>query len=325
MTAMLCRVDHSHPSLQTLEAALMLDVSLHSLSPTSFENLCFDIVRGMAFQNPTWRTPGADGGRDIEAWRAIIDPTFVSTQEKWFIECKRYATAVDWPTIHDKIAHAEALDADYLFIMTTSSASPTSLDRINSWNSLNRRPRVRFWGEHDVLSHISIRRELCLKYGFGSSSAETLGFAEVSLEMAKIISTIHSGTLYSRDVNSALEYANALARCWTERVSQVQNRGAFFSFPKNIATEDFNLSFSTWGEHRDLGRGELLTILWTAFVTENKSLHVGLSGSQISIRLTKTEIELALNTRSSKVITFIAGSELSKKEDDLIIQEMQYV
>lgn len=324
--ARLCSVDLGLGQLPLciLKAAFMTYASLNGLSPTNFENLCFDIVRGLAFQNPTWRTPGVDGGRDIEAWRATVDPTFASNQEKWFIECKRYKAAVDWPTIHEKIAHAEALDADYLFLMTTSSASPTSIDRINAWNALNKRPRVRFWSGHDISAHIEIRKELSLKYGLGGTSADTFGFAGVSLEMSKIISTIHSLSQFNRETKTALEYANALARCWTERVSQLQSHGAFFPFAKNIATDDFAEFLSTSDPCRDLGRGELLTILWVSFVTEKRPLCLNISNEKISLSLTVNEAELVMSTPSNKAIAFIAGSELSQNNGELVIREMKY-
>lgn len=302
----------------------MSDVSLDSLSPTIFENLCFDIIRGMAFQNPTWRTPGADGGRDIEAWRSTVDPTFASSQEKWFIECKRYKAAVDWPTIHEKIAHAEALDADYLFVMTTSSASPTSIDRISAWNALNKRPRVRFWGKHDIVAHICIRSELRLKYGIGDISADALGFAGVSLEMAKAISTIHSLSVFNRETTTAIEYANALARCWTERVSQVRSLGVFFPFSRDIKICDFSEIFDFSDDRRRLGRGELLTILWISFVTEKRPLSLSVSDDHISMLLPANELEVVMNTPSHKAISFIAGSEISQRGDEVIIKEMHY-
>jgi hypothetical protein len=302
----------------------MSDVSLDGLSPTVFENLCFDIVRGMAFQNPTWRTPGTDGGRDIEAWRSTVDPTFVSTQEKWFIECKRYKAAVDWPTIHEKIAHAEALDADYLFLMVTSSASPTSIDRINAWNALNKRPRVRFWGKHDILAHLSVRSELRLKYGLGDTNADTLGFAGVSLEMSKIISTIHSLSIFKRDTTTALEYANALARCWAERVSQVRSRGEFLPFTRDITVDHLTEILDLSGHRRNIGRGELLTMLWISFVSETRPLHVSVSYDHMSVRLSARESKVVMSTQSNEAVTFIAGAEITRNGDDLIIRDMHY-
>jgi hypothetical protein len=40
--------------------------SLHDLSPRQFENVVYDLVSAAGLRNAVWRTPGADGGRDIE-------------------------------------------------------------------------------------------------------------------------------------------------------------------------------------------------------------------------------------------------------------------
>ncbi|MDQ1230990.1 restriction endonuclease [Sphingomonas sp. SORGH_AS_0879] len=299
-------------------------VSLNDLSPTNFENLCFDIIKGMAFKNPVWRTPGADGGRDIEAMRTFVDPTFVSNQEKWFIECKRYESAVSWPTIHEKIAHAEALDADYLFMMTTSSASPTSIDRINAWNALNKRPKVRFWGGHEIEAHVALKKEILFKYGLGKINAEILGYAGVSLEMAKIISTVHSISQSRRDATIALEYANSLARCWNERIAQVQSRGTFFSFSRDLDTRDFTDFFIFPGNSRKLGRGEILSLTWILFVTERPILQVEPLSKKLVIILDEREIEMIFCTSSKVTVDFISGSHLYHDGRNLFIEEMKY-
>jgi hypothetical protein len=39
-----------------------------TLTPTEFENLVFDLLISRGMVNVAWRTPGADGGRDIAQW-----------------------------------------------------------------------------------------------------------------------------------------------------------------------------------------------------------------------------------------------------------------
>jgi hypothetical protein len=63
---------------------------LEALKPTAFENLSFDLVTAAGLQNAVWRTPGADGGRDIEATMPVMDISGEVTHQKWYIECKRY-------------------------------------------------------------------------------------------------------------------------------------------------------------------------------------------------------------------------------------------
>jgi len=43
------------------------------LAPSEFENFSFDILNAAGVRNLTWRTPGADGGRDIEGSIFVTD------------------------------------------------------------------------------------------------------------------------------------------------------------------------------------------------------------------------------------------------------------
>ena len=81
---------------------------LGSITPTEFENLLYDLVIQRGMVNVAWRTPGADGGRDIEAQSVQRDFSGTQTVQKWFIECKRYTGSVDWPTIYGKLAYGRA-------------------------------------------------------------------------------------------------------------------------------------------------------------------------------------------------------------------------
>src|SRR5262249_14622123 len=92
---------------------------LKRLSPQTFEHLIYDLLVRRGFVNVTWRTPGADGGRDLDADASVMDLRGSVRLDRWYVECKRYA--VDWPTLREKIAFAENQDADYLLMCTTSA------------------------------------------------------------------------------------------------------------------------------------------------------------------------------------------------------------
>ena len=91
---------------------------LKSLSPRDFENLAFDLVASTGMQNLRWRTPGSDGGRDLEGDLWSIDFAGDSRLQRWYIECKRYQAAIDWPTVYGKLAYAENHGAHYLLFIT---------------------------------------------------------------------------------------------------------------------------------------------------------------------------------------------------------------
>jgi hypothetical protein len=137
---------------------------LKSLSPRDFENLAFDLVASTGMQNLRWRTPESDGGRDLEGDLWSIDFAGDSRLQRWYIECKRYQAAIDWPTVYGKLAYAENHGAHYLLFITTSSFSPQCLDEVSRRNIRGSEPHIRCWAGHDLVPRLSLNSKIALKY-----------------------------------------------------------------------------------------------------------------------------------------------------------------
>ena len=137
---------------------------LVALHPTVFENLTFDLVRADRMENVNWRTPGADGGRDIEGELPMRDFAGHTRRFRWLIECKRYKAAVSWPTVWEKVAYADGSQADFLLLVTTGKFSTRCLDEIQKWNNLGRRPAIRVWPGHEVAYRLFLKPALAAKY-----------------------------------------------------------------------------------------------------------------------------------------------------------------
>lgn len=135
------------------------------LSPEQFENLIFECVRARGMTNVVWRTPGADGGRDIEGRVQEIDLSGASESRLWYVECKRYNSSLDWPTVRGKVAYAESNNADVLLMATTTNPSPQCENEINKWNLMNRRPIIRFWRGYDLPNIIRGYPHISLMFG----------------------------------------------------------------------------------------------------------------------------------------------------------------
>ncbi|MFS4413435.1 restriction endonuclease [Providencia sp. T47] len=140
-------------------------MNILDLSPENFENITFDIVTALGLRNSIWRTPGSDQGRDIEGDYFISDLSGQYQRQKWYIECKRYTSSVDWPTVWNKISYAEAHNANVLLFVTSSSLSPQAIDQVSQWNNLNKKPIIRFWGKPEILSKLNIYPQIAQKYG----------------------------------------------------------------------------------------------------------------------------------------------------------------
>ena len=111
-----------------------LVAGLKRLHPEQFENLTYDILLLSGVQNLRWRTPGADGGRDLEGEVISVDFSGETVRQRWYIECKRYAKSVDWPTLYEKLTVAINHQADYLLLVTTANVSVPCRDEIQRHN-----------------------------------------------------------------------------------------------------------------------------------------------------------------------------------------------
>ena len=96
------------------------DIDFQRLSPSRFEELCFDLLRQIGFYALVWRQGGADQGRDIEGAYCVTNPLVGSVVEKWQIECKKLAAGVSVEDLASKIAWADAELPRHFAIITST-------------------------------------------------------------------------------------------------------------------------------------------------------------------------------------------------------------
>ena len=182
------------------------------LPPTLFEQLVYDLVVLAGLTNVSWRTPGSDGGRDIEGDFQTIDFSGILRLERWYIECKRYKAAIDWPTLHNKVAHASAYDADYLLLCTTSMLSPSCKDALNAYATRHDKPRVRTWEGPELEVRIQREPTLLLKYGLGADRNDVNhALAPLNNIVAKLVHAAYGEQSIVGVAPASIEAASALA------------------------------------------------------------------------------------------------------------------
>jgi len=196
------------------------------LSPTDFENLTFDLLQAAGLKGLIWRTPGADGGRDIEGTLSVSDFSNYYHQQKWYIECKRYSSSIDWPTVWSKVAYAEGRDADFLLLVTNSNPSPTCENEIAAWNARNGRLLIRVWRGYELGNILSNYPSVGAKYGL----IDRLDKAEMSLqtlmlEAMKLAQSSYVAHHLGLPIASSLEANAALAELVSARQSQLRQYG----------------------------------------------------------------------------------------------------
>ncbi|MEN6424340.1 MAG: restriction endonuclease [Phycisphaerales bacterium] len=202
---------------------------LKRLPAARFENLIYDLLTVMGLENAVWRTPGRDGGRDIQGLYFVTDLSGYRHPQKWYIECKRYATAVDWPTVREKLSYAESHAADFLLLVTTSTASPQATDEINRWNRLNKRPKVRFWSGHDLVPILDHLPAIQVKYGLSENPSDAMAVSLLPLsEMTlKFVQAAYGEAVFRGSASPALEAAAAMADLSTRRMEQIEEFGSW--------------------------------------------------------------------------------------------------
>ncbi|GAA3919664.1 restriction endonuclease [Litoribacillus peritrichatus] len=219
-------------------------MNLLNLSPAQFEGLTFDIVSILGLRNVVWRTPGSDGGRDIEGMYYISDLSGYHQKQKWYVECKRYTGSVDWPTVWNKISYAESNNADVLFFVTTSSLTPQAVDNVARWNRSDKKPIIRFWGKVDVVFKLNLYPQLACKYGLQPSHDSHLPLFDNIVDL--LIKVSHSLSPESGEATEEkLFLLHALSELLSVRMADVSHNGRFIFRPHRL--ED---SFD-WFDYRE--------------------------------------------------------------------------
>jgi hypothetical protein len=199
-----------------------------ALEPTSFENLTLDLLRAAGFRNLVWRTPGADGGRDIEGEQLFTDLSGADTVEKWYIECKRYSTSVDWPTLWKKVSFAENQEADYLLLVTNSQPSPQCETEIRRWNDRRKRPAIRVWRGYDIPGRVRINEDIAVGHGLfkGALITSSLAIGLTSV-LSKLSQAAYSSHAFGESPEMPLASAATVAELFHQRVNSLSVHGNF--------------------------------------------------------------------------------------------------
>lgn len=215
--------------------------ALETLSPTQFENLIFDlmVLRGMS--NVHWRTPGADGGRDIEGETSVVDFSGHQRTEKWYMECKRYKAAIGWPTIYEKIGHADASSADVLLMCTQSTFSPTAITRTQEWNKRQGSVKVRLWPKHDLELRLGEHPDLQTKYGLsGSKDQSGSSITNLVLTIFKALTSYDASREYANNpAGRMFEAALAISSLVHKKMEDIELRGQMSSSALKSESNEF--------------------------------------------------------------------------------------
>jgi hypothetical protein len=211
------------------------------LSPSDFENIIFDLVHALGLKNVVWRTPGRDGGRDIQGEWFVEDLSGHVGRQIWYVECKRYKSSVSWPTVWEKISFAESNAADVLLFTVTSSLSPQAVDEVNKWNTLRKSPIIRFWNGADIEKKLRLFPLLAIKFGLCQDPRIEIGGALLPVVniLLKYSIAAHSAGVFGISSEKKLRVLYSLADLISARLAEIEQEGVFSIAPFREPVDGF--------------------------------------------------------------------------------------
>lgn len=251
-------------------------------------------MQAAGLRNLTWRTPGRDQGRDIEGVSFIRDVSGYEFIEKWYIECKRYKTTINWPTVYEKLAYAVSQSADVLLVSTTSKPSPQCETEITLWNNSARSPRIRFWRGYDLPQILRMYPHVAAMYGLlPTDTAYEANAFSLAFLITKIAQAAYSAGIIGSDNALALEAASCLSELLSQRLDDLRRWNRLVPAPYALETPKLswaNISGRT-EQWEDVGLRALLATIRYQF--NAAVLEVNITGRTAKVIASKPKLEIA--------------------------------
>jgi hypothetical protein len=202
---------------------------LKRLHPEEFENLTYDILFLSGVQNLRWRTPSADGGRDLEGDVPIVDFSGETVRQRWYIECKRYAQSINWPTIYEKLTIAINHNADYLLFVTTANFSVPCRDEVQRHNE-KRGVQIRIWPFYYLEQLLTVHGQVAVKYGLVKSpQALHVDFEKIMFELTKLAQSTYAAVEFGQSSSDRIALIASITELISIRIEDSRKHGHFMT------------------------------------------------------------------------------------------------
>lgn len=281
-------------------------MDFNSLKSWQFENMVFDLLHAAGLKNLVWRTPGPDGGRDIEGTYTAVEFSSFYQSQNWYIECKRYSNSIDWPTIWNKISYADNKEVDFLLFVTNSNPSPPCESEISNWNKRKRRPIVRVWRGYELEAILRNYPQVAVKYGMlGKGIEAQLSLQSLMFEAMKLAQSSYVAYGIGANIGASLEAGAALSELIFARYTQIREYGRIL--PLAASTEPPAYDWLTWTGAADgwdeVGLRALLSM--SKYLTGSKGITVEVSDESIVLSLDGSRFAAAVS--SERILGEIAN------------------
>jgi len=200
---------------------------LKRLDPQEFENLSYDVLFLSGVQNLQWRTPSADGGRDLEGDLAVVDFSGETVRQHWYIECKRYSQSLNWPTVYEKLTVAINHAADYLLFITTSNFSPQCRDEVQRHNA-KRSVQIRIWPFYYLERLLAIHGQVAVKYGLVKAHQSLhVDFEQIMSELTKLAQSTYAALEFGTTPHDRVALIASFTELISTRIEDTNKYGRF--------------------------------------------------------------------------------------------------
>jgi hypothetical protein len=166
-------------------------ISFDGLTPTEFEEFCFDLVSEAGFINVDWRkgTPlassPADRGRDIEGELEREEPDGQKYTETWFVDAKHYERGVPPEALQGAITWAQAQRPDVVLFIASGYLTNAAKDWIAAYMDKSHPPfRIRTWERPQLRRLIAQHMDVAFSHDVHTSSLRRV--SEIFAEEAKL-------------------------------------------------------------------------------------------------------------------------------------------
>lgn len=209
----------------------MIDFS--QLSATEFEELCYDLLVKLGFNNVSWRkgtgknSSPADGGRDIEACFFKSDVDNKKYYEKWNIECKHYKEGVPAEKIRSAITWASAQRVDVLLIIASNFLSNSCKEYIEH-EKINCNFRIKVWENKDLEEMLNSHIDLLHKYNINAT-----------MSTIEIMNPYHISYISSIPYNTLNYFYNILEEIDEEKREKLLSSTYYF-FARTVFKQPIN-------------------------------------------------------------------------------------
>lgn len=168
---------HALDLTESGDDAILGSLDFEGLSPTDFEEFCFDLMSEIGFSNVDWRkgTPLAsspsDRGRDIVARKALRDIDGHEFEERWFVDCKHYKRGVPPDALEGTLAWASAQRPAVVLFIVSGYLTNGAKDWIADYQRGNQPPfRIRVWERPQLLRLVEKNLDLAFRHDVGTST-----------------------------------------------------------------------------------------------------------------------------------------------------------